>query len=115
MSLFLKWEAEAFGDIHMIDMQENMDDGKTFEYFADLANMYPSTMDETMRPWDYAMKLDDDAFLNIPNLLERLRPMVPRRSTWFVQPQIGIINASRVAEGSRSTSCMGQDISCHGI
>jgi len=84
MSLVLQWEQETFGDIHMIEMEENMNDGKSYEYFSSLANMYPATVPDTERPWDYAMKLDDDAFLNIPRLLEALRPLVPRTETWFV-------------------------------
>jgi len=83
MSLILEWEQETHGDILMIDMEENMNEGKSFEYFASLANMYPSNVSQSQRPWDYAMKLDDDSFLNIPNLLEKLRPMIPREQTWF--------------------------------
>jgi hypothetical protein len=84
MSLILQWEEETFGDIHMIEMEENMNDGKSFEYFASLADMYPDNLPITHRPWDYAMKLDDDSFLNIPQLLEKLRPLVPREHTWLV-------------------------------
>ena len=84
MSLILQWEEETFGDIHMIEMEENMNDGKSFEYFASLADMYPDSLPITDRPWDYAMKLDDDSFLNIPQLLEKLRPLVPREHTWLV-------------------------------
>ena len=65
-------------------MEENMNDGKSYEYFASLANMYPANVPDTERPWDYAMKLDDDSFLNIPRLLDALRPLVPRAETWFV-------------------------------
>jgi hypothetical protein len=103
MSTFLNWEAEAFGDIQMVDMEENMNDGKSYEYFASLGNMYPADVDATERPWDYAMKLDDDAFLNIPNLLERLRPMVPRRNTWFVRslaPTLSLLNVNDSSQGS---------------
>jgi hypothetical protein len=65
--------------------------------------MYPADVDATDRPWDYAMKLDDDAFLNIPNLLERLRPMVPRRNTWFVRspaPTLNLLNVNDSSQGS---------------
>jgi hypothetical protein len=89
--MFLKWEAERFGDIHTVDMEENMNDGKSYEYFADLARMYQSD-DANERPWDYAMKVDDDAFLNIPVLLEHLRPMIPREKTWFVNPLQSFLN-----------------------
>jgi len=83
MSLILRWEQETYGDLHMIEMEENMNEGKSYEYFASLAQRYPSDL-PIARPWDYAMKLDDDSFLNIPNLLEKLRPLVPRTETWFV-------------------------------
>ena len=84
MSVVLRWEQETFGDIHMIDMDENMNEGKTFEYFASLANEFPGDVPAEDRPYDYAMKLDDDSFLNIPALLEKLRPLLPRQKTWLV-------------------------------
>ena len=84
MSLILRWEQETYGDLHMIEMEENMNEGKSYEYFASLAQSYPSNL-SIERPWDYAMKLDDDSFLNIPNLLEKLRPMIPRTETWLVR------------------------------
>lgn len=108
----LEWENETFGDLHMIDMEENMDDGKSYEYFASLAAMYPSTVSRENRPWDYAMKIDDDAFLHIPNLLEKLRPM-RRDNTWFVRPRQTILMiGSRLEKGllhgwSRVYSLMG--------
>ena len=102
MSTFLKWEAEAFGDIHIVDMEENMDDGKSYEYFASLGNMYPAGVGQRERLWDYAMKLDDDSFLNIPNLLEKLRPIVPRRTTWFVHnPAPLLLNVDKFIIGFR--------------
>lgn len=90
MSLILQWEQERFGDIHMIEMEENMNDGKSFEYFASLADMYPADLPAANRPWDYAMKLDDDSFLNIPQLLEKLRPLVPREQTWLVSRHLSL-------------------------
>jgi hypothetical protein len=109
----LEWENETFGDIHMIDMEENMDDGKSYEYFASLAAMYPSSVLRENRPWDYAMKIDDDAFLHIPNLLEKLRPMT-RNNTWFVLPLSDHSNG-RVEVGKRIITWPAQGIFSRGI
>ncbi len=90
MWTLLKWENETYGDIHMIDMYENMNDGKSYEYFDSLSKMYPDTVPRDQRPWDYAMKVDDDTFLHIPKLLEKMRPL-PREACWFVLPPSVII------------------------
>jgi hypothetical protein len=113
MSLLLKWEAETYGDIHMLGVEENMNEGKSYEYFASLASMYPEE-DAEQRPWDYAMKLDDDAFLHIPRLFEKLRPMIPRRSTWFVHLSYDVFNSDRVRDISKVIICLDQDISYPG-
>ena len=81
-SPLLQWENDTFGDIHMIDMEENMNDGKTYEYFASMAAMYGNGSREERR-WDYVMKVDDDTFLHLGNLVERLRGM-RREKVWFV-------------------------------
>lgn len=64
-------------------MTENMNDGKSYEYFAELGRMFPSN-DPSDRPWDYAMKADDDTLINIPQLLERLRPQSTRKDLYMV-------------------------------
>jgi hypothetical protein len=61
--------------------------GKSCDYFADLARMFPSD-DPSKRPWDYAMKADDDTLVNIPQLLERSRPMTPREETYMVYRRV---------------------------
>jgi len=81
---FLQWEQERFEDLQMLDMDENMNNGKSYEYFADLARSFP-TDDPLERPWDYAMKADDDTLLNLPLLLERMRPL-PRNDLYMVLP-----------------------------
>jgi hypothetical protein len=70
----------------MVDMQENMNDGKSYEYLYMMGKMYPSSLSREERPFDYLMKVDDDAFVHIPNLLERLRPM-RRKDLWLVPPR----------------------------
>ena len=82
---FLKWEQERYGDLQVLNISENMNEGKSYEYFASLARMFPSD-DPLERPYDYAMKADDDTLLNLPQLVERLRPLVPREETYMVLP-----------------------------
>jgi hypothetical protein len=81
-SPLLQWENNTFGDIHMIDMQENMNEGKSYEYFASMAQMYGKGEREKRR-WDYVMKVDDDTFLHLGNLIEKLRG-IRREKLWFV-------------------------------
>lgn len=81
----------------MIDMYENMNDGKSYEYFDSLSKMYPDTVPRDQRPWDYAMKVDDDSFLHIPKLLEKMRSL-PRTGCWFVLPPSAIILTAGTGE-----------------
>jgi len=87
MKLFLQWEQERFGDMHFLNQTENMNNGKSYEYFADLARSYPS-LDPEERPWDYAMKADDDSLINLPQLAERLRTITPRWDTYVVRAHL---------------------------
>jgi hypothetical protein len=95
MRLFLQWEQERFGDLHFLDQRENMNNGKSYEYFADLSRWYP-TWDPKDRLWDYAMKADDDSLINLPLLADKLRPMTPRWDTYVVCSEIYVTN-----EGAR--------------
>jgi hypothetical protein len=85
-SVLLKWENDTYGDLHMIDMVENMNDGKSYEYFASMAQMFPGNVSREQRKWDYVMKVDDDSFLHLPHLVEKLRPL-KREKVWFVRPR----------------------------
>lgn len=110
MSMFLQWEQERYQDLLILNQTENMNEGKTMEYFNALAKAYPSQYSNE-RPWDYAMKADDDTLIIIPNLLERLRPMIPRRETYMVfHPLTELTTGSRdrlLAHGSRVYIIMG--------
>jgi len=61
-----------------------MNDGKSYEYLYMMGKMYGSELSREERPYDYLMKVDDDAFLHLPNLLEKLRPM-RRHELWLVR------------------------------
>jgi len=91
----LHWEQDRFGDLQILNQRENMNEGKTFEYFSSLARMYPAE-DPQERPYDYAMKADDDTFVNIPLLLERLRPMTPREDSYIVRLSLNVGSDDRV-------------------
>ena len=80
---FLKWEQDRYKDLQILNISENMNEGKSYEYFASLARMFPSD-NPRERLYDYAMKADDDTLLNLPQLIERLRPLVPREETYMV-------------------------------
>ncbi|CAM0951478.1 unnamed protein product [Alopecurus aequalis] len=60
-------EAARHGDILVLNCTENMNDGKTHEYFSSV----PRTFAET--PYDYVMKTDDDTYLRVAAMAEELR------------------------------------------
>ena len=117
----LEMEQETYGDILMLDVLENMNDGKSYEYFATLGRMYPETLSERERPYDYAMKLDDDSFLHISNLLKKLRPLTPRQNTWLVCHRAPVVlrrmlmRLFRDAGISCYITCLVRDTFSHGI
>lgn len=84
--MLLEWEQERHGDLHIIGMEENMNDGKSYEFIYSMGKMFPSNATREERRWDYVMKVDDDALLHIPNLLQKLRPM-RRKELWLVLPE----------------------------
>lgn len=63
----LQLEMEAYGDIILLDCEENMNDGKTLVFFQYVAVKYPD--------FAYTMKTDDDSFLHVPNLLRALEKL----------------------------------------
>lgn len=108
---FLKWEQDRYEDLQILNISENMNEGKSYEYFASLAGMFPSDNPRD-RPYDYAMKADDDTLLNLPQLIERLRPLVPREETYMVLPSLDLTNIR--VEG-QSIGIWVRAILCHGI
>lgn len=108
---FLKWEQDGYDDLQVLNMNENMNDGKSYEYFASLARMFPSD-DPLQRPYDYAMKVDDDTLLNLPALVERLRPLVPREETYMVLLSRGLTDNR---DEEQEHGIWAPVILCHGI
>ncbi|KZO98768.1 glycosyltransferase family 31 protein [Calocera viscosa TUFC12733] len=59
----VRLEQEAYGDVVLLDTDENMDDGKTFAFFR-----WAAQLREGDRP-RFVMKADSDTFLVLPNVL----------------------------------------------
>jgi len=60
----LQREKEVYGDIVELECEENMEEGKTYEFLK-----WVGSREEGERP-RFAMKSDDDTFLVLPNLLQ---------------------------------------------
>ncbi|CAM0954054.1 unnamed protein product [Alopecurus aequalis] len=68
-------EAARYGDILLLNCAENMDGGKTYDFFSTVARAFPNTTTTTgarPSPYDYVMKADDDTYLRLPALVSWL-------------------------------------------
>ncbi|KAJ3218838.1 hypothetical protein HK099_004914, partial [Clydaea vesicula] len=74
--LLLKFEQEKFNDLFILDIEENMDNGKTFNYFKTLYNAYHP------HQFKFVMKADDDTFLHFPNLEKKFLSL-PEYDVYF--------------------------------
>lgn len=61
-AVLVSLEAMRFNDVIVLDCAENMDGGKTYDFFSTAARAFP---DGT---YDYVMKADDDTYLRLPAL-----------------------------------------------
>ncbi|KAJ1281350.1 hypothetical protein BS78_04G299400 [Paspalum vaginatum] len=60
-------EVIAHGDILVLNCTENMNDGKTYDYFAAVPRLFGAA------PYDYVGKTDDDTYYRLAALAESLR------------------------------------------
>lgn len=70
-------------DIIFLNIRENMNDGKSFtwpSYITSLEEKYSNETSKTRRPIDYVAKVDTDAVLNIPAVLDLLKYSLPPSS-----------------------------------
>ncbi|KAJ2956570.1 hypothetical protein NQZ79_g7616 [Umbelopsis isabellina] len=58
----LEKEYQQYGDLMFLDIEENMNEGKTYEYFRYMAETYNST------GLDYVFKADDDSYIRLDRL-----------------------------------------------
>lgn len=68
-------ENKIYGDMMVLNMEENMNEGKTFEYFKTAGRLYPYH-------YRYVMKADDDTFINFAALIPYLESL-PETGTYF--------------------------------
>ena len=74
----LQMEQAAHGDLTILDSVENMDDGKTW----DMISRSIADSKVTGQTYDFVVKGDDDSFIHLPNLVERVLTL-PKKSTYF--------------------------------
>ena len=60
-------EAARHGDILVLNCTENMNDGKTHEYFSSVPRLFADA------PYDYVMRTDDDTYLRVAAMAAELR------------------------------------------
>ncbi|KAL6647331.1 hypothetical protein ACP70R_014768 [Stipagrostis hirtigluma subsp. patula] len=74
-------EAIAHGDVVVLNCTENMDGGKTYEYFSAVPRLFAGD------PYDYVGKADDDTYYRLAALADALRGK-PRRDVYhgFLTP-----------------------------
>lgn len=70
-------EMMHYGDIIILDCTENLNDGKTYNFFSNLPDIFGHD-----QPYDYVMKTDDDTYLRLNALLESLRDK-PRNDVYY--------------------------------
>ncbi|CAG8796637.1 23855_t:CDS:2, partial [Racocetra persica] len=69
----LEKESKMYGDIVILNITENMNDGKTFEYFSWFAKH---------RKDNYMLKMDDDTFLHLIHYYRDLQDL-PRERAYY--------------------------------
>ncbi|XP_062220939.1 beta-1,3-galactosyltransferase pvg3-like [Phragmites australis] len=65
-------EIIAYGDIVVLNCTENMDGGKTYEYFSTIPRLFAE------EPYDYVGKTDDDTYYRLAALADTLRTKARR-------------------------------------
>ncbi|KAJ3199984.1 hypothetical protein HK099_002863 [Clydaea vesicula] len=72
----LQFENKKFNDLMILDIEENMNDGKTFHYFQTVYYKFKQNK------YKFVMKVDDDTFLHLPNF-EKKFSTLPTTGLYF--------------------------------
>ncbi|EJT49571.1 hypothetical protein A1Q1_01286 [Trichosporon asahii var. asahii CBS 2479] len=78
----LKQEAEEHKDMVILDIDDNIDFGKTFEYFKWVAQHYAGDGQVRGRP-RFVMKADDDTYLVMPNVVRTLQSLNCKKNVYW--------------------------------
>jgi Galactosyltransferase len=70
----VRLENEMYKDMLILDMEENQNDGKTFEYFSSIVR--------GSSKFDFIMKADEDVYLNFPQLLFQFHTLPKQKLYW---------------------------------
>ncbi|OZJ02861.1 hypothetical protein BZG36_04082 [Bifiguratus adelaidae] len=97
-------EMRLYGDVIVLDMEENMNEGKTLEYFKWVNRSYNQTNGEYAR-LDYVVKADDDSMINLWNLERALR-VLPRKGAYW-GCKYSILNSDYVGKSFMGGECYG--------
>jgi len=73
-SLAVGLESLHHGDVMVLDIEENMNYGKSFTFFSSVAAGEVH--------YDYVMKVDDDSYVRLENLAKSLEPL-PRVDLYY--------------------------------
>ncbi|KAF3340558.1 beta-1,3-galactosyltransferase pvg3-like protein [Carex littledalei] len=76
--VFIAMEMLTYHDIIIMNCTENGSEGKTYTYFSSVPKIFPGEE----RPYDFVMKVDDDAYFRLDKLYEALRDK-PREDTYL--------------------------------
>ena len=88
---FLAWENSTHGDLVMLFQRENLENGKTHNYFSwlgvpGLENTYGRGCKCSREAFTFAMKADDDTFIHLANLVNFINTAPPHQG--FVAAQV---------------------------
>lgn len=72
----LEEEYHKYGDLMFLDIEENMNEGKTYEYLKFMADTYNST------GLDYVFKADDDSYIRLDRLEMDMRKQKRQMLYW---------------------------------
>ncbi|GMK57377.1 hypothetical protein CspeluHIS016_0402110 [Cutaneotrichosporon spelunceum] len=75
-------EMAEFGDMVMLDIVDNIDDGKTHEYFKWVAHKFAGEGQVRGRP-RFVMKADDDTYLVMPNIVSNFMDLDCSRNYYW--------------------------------
>ena len=95
-------EIITHGDILVLNCTENMNDGKTYDYFSALPRLFPAGAEPR---YDFAGKIDDDTYYRLGALADTLRRK-PRRDMYH-----GFLNPCHIDPAWQYMSGMGYIVS----
>ncbi|EPS72892.1 hypothetical protein M569_01868, partial [Genlisea aurea] len=76
-------ERRKYNDIIILDCVENMDQGKTYDYFSSLPPRLLTSNSMIYPPYHFVAKADDDSYIRLQSLAGALRRNVSKNDMYF--------------------------------